>query len=118
PPFTIVAHADFTSFDRISEARIDAGLRTRNQAVEVHDLARARAFVQVINILGDYGHLISPFQLYKCGMRRIWLSFQYRLSSDIVEMLHALRVAGPRLRCGHVLHAVPFPKSVTAPERF
>ena len=84
--------------------------------MQVDDVGRAGAFVQVVDILGYDTHVVFLLQADKLLVGLVGLCVDDILAAGIVEIEHQLGVAFPRLVGGNVLHTVLFPKSVAVAE--
>ena len=82
------------------------------RAVHVQHPPRARALVQIVDILRDDQQLAAPFALQprERMMRRIGLFGEHCGAAHVVEALDQLGIAREALGRGDILHPVPFPQ--------
>src|SRR5690606_32918634 len=77
-----------------------------------------RAFVQIINVLGDNLNLEIIFQFNQVFMSCIGSYLKELPASLIVKIMDQIGVAYESFRCGYIIHIVTFPQSVGIPECF
>jgi hypothetical protein len=87
---------------------------TQQLAVHVKHCAAARTLVEVIDVLRDQCHVISPalLQSRQGPMRLIRLDLRQLRPSSIVKFMHHRRIAAQSLRARYVLNPMPFPKTI------
>src|SRR5205823_109790 len=100
---------------------LPAAFASRLAELSVHgeEPARARAGVEVVDVLGNEQELARPFLLEArerfVGGVRLYLA--ELAPAQVVELVHERGVTREALGRGHVFHAVAFPKPVRIAER-
>ena len=80
--------------------------------MEMDDLGRAGAFVEVVYILGEHANAVAALKLGDGAVAWIGLDLVELSAALIIKIEHELRVAVPRFRSGNLFNPVALPQPV------
>lgn len=106
----------FPAIERHSGKFVARAAELGDLAMEVSDVLRAGALVEIVDVLRDDMDIVSLLELGEGNVGRVRLFFEDLAAALVIEIYDQFAVAGESLRSADILNTVVCPKTVRVAE--